>query len=51
MTKLVDRYLFVWKIYKIWRNRKYIIESKKLDLEIKYLSWKIKRIIKKNKNA
>ncbi|MCB0284993.1 MAG: hypothetical protein KDF60_20610 [Calditrichaeota bacterium] len=47
ISRLVDRNLLAWRIWNKWRNRKYIFESKKIDLRCKYLDWKIKRYIRK----
>jgi hypothetical protein len=51
ISRLVDRYLWAWRLRNLWRDRKLIIRSKLLDAKIKYQTWKIERLIKKGKNA
>jgi hypothetical protein len=51
VSRLTDRYLWAWKLWRLWRDKKYIIESKMLNIKMKYLIWRIERAIKKGRNA
>lgn len=51
VSRLVDRYLWAWRLWRLWKDRKYIIESKILNIKIKYRMWRIERAIKKGRNA
>jgi hypothetical protein len=45
--RLIDRYLFFWKIHCLWRDRKLIIKNKILNIQTWFTIKKIEREIKK----